>query len=38
MKNKIEGLKSHIEKNKHDYPASRSLTKKLWALKRIESQ
>jgi small subunit ribosomal protein S15 len=25
-------LKSHIAKNKHDHPASRSLTKKLWVL------
>jgi small subunit ribosomal protein S15 len=29
---KIENLKSHIAKNKHDYTASRSLTKQLWAL------
>ena len=28
----IEVLRSHISKNKHDYPAQRSLTKKLWAL------
>jgi small subunit ribosomal protein S15 len=30
----IGSLKEHIKKNKHDYPASRSLTKKLWALNR----
>lgn len=29
---KITNLKSHIAKNKHDHPASRSLAKKLWAL------
>ena len=29
---KIEKLKTHITRNKHDYPASRSLTKQLWAL------
>ena len=28
----IESLRGHIAKNKHDYPAQRSLTKKLWAL------
>lgn len=32
---KIETLKSHIGKNKHDHPASRALTKKLWALQRF---
>ena len=32
---KIERLKKHIEKNKHDYTSSRSLTKSLWALKRL---
>ena len=29
---KIDKLKNHITKNKHDYPASRSLTKQLWNL------
>lgn len=32
---KIEKLNTHIEKNKHDYPAQRSLAKNLWALKRV---
>jgi small subunit ribosomal protein S15 len=30
----IEKIKTHIEKNKHDYPAQRALTKQLWALKK----
>ena len=29
---KIEKIKKHIEKNKHDHTAARSLTKKLWML------
>ncbi len=33
---KIEKLKTHFSKHKHDYTASRSLTKKLWALHAIE--
>jgi small subunit ribosomal protein S15 len=37
MQNDIDTLKVHIKKNKHDYPASRSLTKKLWALGRAAS-
>ncbi len=31
----VEKLKSHIGKNKHDYGASRALTKKLWAIQRM---
>jgi len=27
---KVSKLKSHITKNKHDHPASRALTKRLW--------
>jgi small subunit ribosomal protein S15 len=34
---KAEKLKSHISKNKHDHPASRSLTKKLWVLHKLEN-
>jgi len=30
--NQVEKLKVHISKNKHDYPATRSLTKNLWVL------
>lgn len=30
---KVESLNTHIKKNKHDYSATRALTKKLWALK-----
>ena len=26
-------IKVHLEKNKHDYPAQRALTKQLWAIK-----
>ncbi len=29
---KIEKLKKHSEKNKHDYTAARALTKNLWVL------
>ena len=29
---KIEKIKTHLKDNKHDYPAQRSLTKKLWDL------
>ena len=35
---KIESLNKHIEKNKHDYSASRSLAKTLWAIKRADKQ
>ena len=31
----IDKLKTHAEKNKHDYTASRALTKKLWALQKF---
>jgi hypothetical protein len=31
-------LKGHIGKNKHDYPASRALTKRLWELHWIENK
>jgi len=33
---RVEKLKGHIGKNKHDYPASRALTKSLWVLNKIE--
>ncbi len=33
---KIEKLKLHIAKHKQDYTSSRSLTKQLWALYRLE--
>ena len=33
---KIEDIKKHIEKNKHDYTATRSLTKKLWEKYHLE--
>jgi ribosomal protein S15P/S13E len=32
IEKKVETLKSHLGKNKHDYSAQRSLTKKLWAV------
>jgi len=32
VEEKVATLKAHIEKNKHDYPAQRSLTKKLWTI------
>jgi len=34
---KIDKLKSHIEKNKGDYPAQRALTKNLWAIKSLKN-
>ena len=34
----IEPLKVHISKNKHDHPASRALTKKLWAVHNLKKQ
>ena len=33
---KVENLKKHIGRNKHDYSASRSLTKTLWGINKIE--
>ena len=36
IKKKIETLEKHFAKNKHDYPASRSIAKMLCALKRAE--
>jgi small subunit ribosomal protein S15 len=35
--NKIRSLKSHIDKNKHDYSAQRTLTKKLWTLHSLKN-
>ena|SRR3989344_4999152 len=32
---KMKNLEVHITKNKHDYPAQRSLTKKLWIAKKF---
>jgi ribosomal protein S15P/S13E len=32
----IDVLKVHVEKNKHDYTATKALTKKLWALQRVK--
>ena len=34
INSKLEILRAHIKKNKKDHSASRSLTKKLWALQR----
>jgi small subunit ribosomal protein S15 len=33
---KVSNLKRHLEKNKHDYGASRALTKKLWDIYHLE--
>lgn len=35
---KIGTLKEHIGKNKHDYPATRSLTKQLWNVYRLKKE
>jgi len=32
----IEKLKRHTAKNKHDYPAARAITKRLWTVHKIE--
>lgn len=32
---KIGDLKEHLKNNKHDYPASRALTKQLWVLRKL---
>lgn len=32
---KLKQLREHLAKNKHDYPAQRSLTKNLWSLHRL---
>jgi ribosomal protein S15P/S13E len=38
MKKKIETLQNHFGKNKHDYQASKALSKKLWAMNRMQSK
>jgi ribosomal protein S15P/S13E len=38
VERRVENLKGHIGKNKHDYPASRALTKHLWELHWIEKK
>jgi len=35
---RVNKLNAHIKKNKHDYPASRALTKNLWVLNKLEKQ
>ncbi|MEI6731490.1 MAG: hypothetical protein WCK90_02295 [archaeon] len=35
---KIKNVESHIAKNKHDYPAHRSHTKKLWIVNKLNKQ
>lgn len=37
VKERIEKLQKHVTKNKHDYSASRSLTKELWVLRKLET-
>ncbi|MAE49734.1 hypothetical protein CMI48_02800 [Candidatus Pacearchaeota archaeon] len=34
-KDHLEKIKAHLEKNKHDYPAQRALTRQLWAAKKL---
>jgi ribosomal protein S15P/S13E len=38
VNDKIAHLKGHIEKNRHDYPASRALTKRLWDIYHIKQK
>ncbi|MBX4211901.1 hypothetical protein KW787_00390 [Candidatus Pacearchaeota archaeon] len=35
---KIEKIKSHTSRNKHDHAASRAITKQLWALHRLDKK
>ena len=35
LNEKIAKLNQHIQKHKHDYSASRSVTKKLWAIQKL---
>ena len=35
---KVDKLKGHISKNKHDYSASRALTKRLWDVYKLEKK
>jgi len=35
IQKKIDSLRSHVEKNKHDQPAKKKLVKELWTLKRV---
>jgi len=35
---RIKKLKAHSEKNKHDYPSSRALTKRLWVLRALKER
>lgn len=38
MNGKIAGLKSHTQKNKHDYSSTRALTRRLWDLYHIKKK
>lgn len=38
VNDRIEKLKGHFGKNKHDYPASRALTKRLWVLRALKER
>ena len=35
LERKVEKIKDHIKKNKHDYTAGRALTKKLWRIQKV---
>jgi len=35
LEKKVENIKNHLKKNKHDYTAGRSLTKKLWRIQKV---
>ncbi len=35
LNKKVENVKIHLKKNKHDYTAGRSLTKKLWRIQKV---
>ena len=36
LQNKIEKLKAHFSKHKHDYTSNKSLVKKTWAMHKME--
>jgi len=38
LNNKIKKIGQHLEKNKHDYSAKKSLAKNLWVLNKVDSR
>jgi len=38
VKERIEKLKKHSERHKHDYVAKRAITKQLWAMQKLQKK